>query len=57
MWDVRDWISALIGWASAIAVGLLLPDNPYRAGLIFMAGFCPTWIVRELWKGEDADTH
>lgn len=47
-WEARDWISAIIGWSCAAAVALLLPDNPWRFGLIFLVGFCSTWIVRSL---------
>ena len=47
-WDTRDWISAIIGCCCATAVALLLPDNPWRFGLIFLAGFCSTYIVRSL---------
>jgi hypothetical protein len=47
-WNVNDWICAGLGWVAAIAVMIFVPESIglLKLALVFLAGFCVTFIAR-----------
>jgi hypothetical protein len=48
-WNIRDWASAICGWASAVFILWIVPEAcPWKLVSVFATGFCMTWVMRAL---------